>query len=115
MARTAVALQDMSVQPSSAAVTLTTVDAVNNNMVPNNGNTLIVIQNPTGGSLSATVVSTSDQFGRTGDLVISLAAGEIRAVGPLPAAVWNQRSTDIGFVYVNPAAALKIGALNLNT
>jgi hypothetical protein len=113
MPRTAVAIQEITPQ-SSAAVALATVDAVNNNMFQNDGRTALLIQNPTGGALACTIVSVADQHNRTGDLVLSLAAGEIRQVGPLRQAIWNQFAADVGNVYVNPAAALKIAALRLN-
>jgi hypothetical protein len=114
MPRTAIAVQDVSTQPPFAAsITLTTVDAVNNMMLPNDGKTVLLIQNPTGGSLAITVVSVADEFNRLGDLSVGLAAGGLASYGPFPLTAWNQTGTDRGYVYVNPGAGLKVGALRL--
>jgi hypothetical protein len=113
MPRTAIALQDVTAKPRSAVVTLTVVDAVNNNMFLNDGRTLIIVRNPTGGTLSITFVSVADSEGRTGDLTRALLASEVWVAGPFPQNAWNQTAADVGNVYVNPAAALTIGALKL--
>lgn len=54
------------------------------------------------GSGTFTVVSRPDQFGRSGDQVVALAATEERALGPyLPHANWGDGA---GKIYVDPSA-----------
>src|SRR4051794_29844282 len=100
MPRTAVAVQEVLPQ-TNALLTQVVADAVNNNMFPNDGRTVLIVENPTAGALNITVVSVADQHGRTGDQVISIPATSKQVIGPLRQAIWNQFAADIGNVYVN--------------
>lgn len=117
MARTAVAVQDISTYPTiGGVVTLTNVDSVNNNMFPNDGRTLLVIYNPTGGALTFTLSSVADGLGRTGDLTsVSVAAGKVWVGGPFRKRDFDQTGTDVGNVYVQAASGLQVGALRITT
>lgn len=117
MARTAVAVQDISTYPTiGGVVTLTNVDSVNNNMFPNDGRTLLVIYNPTGGALTFTISSVADGIGRTGDFTnISVPAGGFFVAGPFRKRDFDQTGTDVGNVYVQASSGLKVGALRITT
>lgn len=65
------------------ALTLATLDNTNGNKFTSANDALLIVQNPTGGSLTMTVTSqpiTGSQAGsgRSGNISQSLAAGEIR-------------------------------------
>lgn len=77
---------------TDAAVTYNAVDGSNGNTFANNGNTLALIKNGGGSPITATFSSVPDQFGRTGDVAVTVAAGAERVVGPFPVALFNQTS-----------------------
>jgi hypothetical protein len=113
MARTALAITDVTAQPPNVQVGAVAMDAVNNNMFLNDGRIVLIVGNPSGGSLNVTFVSVADRLGRTGDLVISIPAGLQRIVGPLPQTGWNQLGTDVGNVYINPGSGLNVALFRL--
>lgn len=115
MARTSIAIQEVASQSNIAAVTLGAVDSVNGMMFPNDGQTILLVQNADAAPKTVTVASVADEAGRTGDQVITVAAGKIAIVGPLRQAWWNQRSSDAGNVYVDFSAATSttVAALRL--
>lgn len=117
MARTSIAVQEVPFQGNIAGITLGAVDAVNGMMFPNDGRTLLVVRNADAAGKTVTVKSVADEAGRTGDQVITVAAGAIAVVGPLRRSWWNQPSgADSGNVYVDFSAATNttIAALRLN-
>ena len=95
---------------ASGAVTYSAVDAANGNTFVNDGKTSLRIKNGGGGSITATIVSVPDEHGRSGDLVIAIAAGAEYAVGCLDPALFNQRSGDVGFVHVTFSAGASVTA-----
>lgn len=108
MARTAIAVQEIQFL-GSGAIAFTAADATNGMMFPNDGRTVLLIKNGGAGAITVTVTSVPDEYGRTGDLIISVAAGEERIVGPLRPALFNQRSgADQGTVYVGFSAATSV-------
>jgi hypothetical protein len=110
MPRTAVAIQSVTRNSHNIAAEATG-DNANGNSVPNDGQTVFLLRNPTGGSVTVTFVSVADEAGRVGDISRVLAASEVNFVGPLKPAHWNQ--TD-GTVSVNwTATGCKITALKL--
>lgn len=69
------------------------------------GRVLLLIINGLGGSTSVgvtvVILSVADAFGRTGDLEINVAPGEVAVCGPFPPALFNQPSgADRDKVYV---------------
>lgn len=92
---------------TSAVVTYTAANAAGD-MFANNGKMKFRIKNGGGSSITATVVSVADPYGRTGDLVISVAAGAEVEVGTLDPALWNQRTGDIGYVHVSYSSVTSV-------
>ncbi len=116
MPRTAIAVQEIPANSYVGAITFTAVDAANGMMFPNDGRTILIVKNADTASKTVTVVSVADQWGRTGDHSITVAAGGEAIVPPLPPAVWSQQSgADANNVYVNFSAATSttIGCLRL--
>ena len=72
------------------------------------GRALLLFINGFGGassvSVTITIKSVADAFGRSGDLEIVVAPGQVAVCGPFPPALFNQKSgTDIDKVYVDYA------------
>jgi hypothetical protein len=105
MPRTALAIVDIASQGGIANVSFAAADFANGNMFDNDGNTILLAKNPTGGTITMTVRAVADEAGRTVDLalLIPLTSGQA-IVGPLRGAWWNQRVTDAGKVYVDWSA-----------
>ena len=83
---------------AGSAVTMAAVDAVDGGQFSAQGKDLLVIRNSGATSHTYTVSSTADPFGRTKDLTgITIAAGAIHVVGPLPLDGWVQSD---GKIYV---------------
>lgn len=108
MARTAIAITDATTQPPSFTYTIVTMDSVNNNMFLNDGRIQLLVQNPTAGALTITIVSVADKYGRsdTAFTNVSIPASTTKIFGPFVQSVWNQLGADIGNVYVNPSSSL---------
>lgn len=96
MPRTAIPVDVLPIYGTGVA-TLSGVaaDATNDHDMENNGKTLILLENNSGGAVTATVLSVVDPFGRTGDITMSAAAlasdvpGKSIA-GPFLPSVFNQ-------------------------
>lgn len=112
--RTSLPVQEIPNQ-GSGAIVYSASDAANGNMFPNDGRTVLIANNPTGGALAITITSVPDEFNRTGDITVNLAAGETRLFGPLAQRAWNQSTADVGNVYVAPAAGLNLAAVRLHS
>jgi hypothetical protein len=96
------------------AVTKTAGDSANGHEFINDGNTRLWIQNLDASSKTATVVSVTDEYGRTLDtvnVVPAASAGDpgIGTAGPFRSNLWGQRgAADIGKVFVNLSAATSV-------
>jgi hypothetical protein len=99
MARTSIPITNLAFQ-SGASITYTAADATNDMMYKNDGDTVLVIKNGGGSSVSVTVKSVADEAGRLGDINLSVAAGSEAVVSMLRPSWWNQK-TDLGNVYVD--------------
>jgi hypothetical protein len=102
--------------PLLSPVVFTTNDSVNGNMFLNDGKTILIINNPLGAIWSASIITVSDNYGRLDTALQSfnIGIGGYAFVGPLDRRIWNQRSTDTGYVYVSiPQAGLKLAAIRL--
>lgn len=112
MPRTSIATQTLSFQ-SGAAITLSAADSANGMLFSNDGETLLVVRNASASSITVTVVSVADLYGRTGDISATVAAGAFWISGPLEPSIWNQTSSDLGKTYVNfsSATSVTVGAI----
>jgi len=108
MAFTSLAVQQVGKNKSLAALTYSAVDGANGNTVINDGQTVFLIKNGSGVSVTVTVVSVPDQYGRSGDLSVVIAAGGEGCVGELDPALFNQRSGDVGQVHFSFSAGASV-------
>ena len=77
----------------------------------NDGNVIVEVENPTGGSLTVTFVTTATVGGQAlADLSVSISSGATRWIGPLPPALYNDA---FGAVTVQAASGLKLRALRI--
>ena len=83
-----------------STVTMAALDNTNGNAVSMNGDEVLLLHNPTGGSINITIGS-APLNGRTLDKTGAVAAGAYARVGPLPLPGWKQ--TD-GKLYINASA-----------
>lgn len=94
MARQALTLQKLGAEatPYDLSVALSSIVAADDIEFDNSsGKVLLLVYNGgTSGAQAATIVSVADQFGRTGDLTITVAQGEYAIVGPLRPSNYNQ-------------------------
>lgn len=116
MARTAIAITDATTQPPNVQISTVASDNVNGNMFLNDGRTILLALNSSGGALTITIASIADKYGRsdTALTTLSIPAGVFKFFGPFPQSVWNQLGADIGNIYVNTAAStLQVSAVRL--
>ncbi len=83
-------IQSIGFLGSIAAVSFTAGDAGNDHDFDNSGNDFLWVQNDGGGAVQVTIVSVADPFGRTGDIVMSVAAAGRGVAGPFPGPLFNQ-------------------------
>jgi hypothetical protein len=107
MARTAIAVQQVA-KNSGAQLTSVTPDAVNGNILPNDGNTELIVHNGDASSKTVTITSVACSHGRTSNLAVPVAAGERAVIGPLEPGAWNQSGADAGKVYVDWSASTNV-------
>ncbi len=90
MARVDIPVQSLS--PNSHFVgTETASDDTNDHSMVNDGHTILLAVNRASNTPTVTIVSVSDQYGRTGDIAQALTATTVRVFGPFtPKANWNQ-------------------------
>jgi hypothetical protein len=122
MPRTALAVQEITPFTGLASIVFTAADSANGMMFPNDGRTLLFVRNNDVAAKTVTIVSVPDDALRTGDipLVVPAAAAGLQAVAmsnPLRPGLFNQRTTDVGNVYVNFSAAtnLTVAAVRINS
>ena len=90
MARTEIPIQVIPYQGSLTDISLTAGDAANDHYFDNNGWTLLFIANDDTAAKTVTVKSVSDEYGRTGDETIVIAADNLAIAGPFRPGIWNQ-------------------------
>jgi len=100
MARDTLSIQTIGslASPELEDVTFTAGVAANDLQFANDGDVLVLINNAGASPQDAVFSSVADPFGRTGDLTVSTANGEISIAGPFPTALWNQSD---GNVYID--------------
>lgn len=114
MARTALPVTEVPFQGGLNAVPFGAVDQANGMVLDNDGLTILVVKNAAAGPVTVTVKSVADEAGRSGDVVLTVAAGGTGVVGPLRPAWWHQRDgADAGRVQVDFSASANITAAAL--
>ncbi len=110
MAKTALTVQ--AIAQAGIIPTYQAVDAVNGNKFPNDGSTFLHIKNGSASPITATVTSVPDPYGRTGDIVINVAAGAEAVAGPYAPGLFNQGvgSADAGNAYVTFSSSTTVTA-----
>lgn len=111
MARTALAVTTLAHEGALNPVPFVAVDNVNGNKFVNGGRETLLVRNASAGNVTVTVISVPDQAGRTGDLSVIVAAGNIAALDFLEPQWWNQRAApDKGSVQVDFSVGASIQA-----
>lgn len=97
MARAAITVNQIAAGPDlNKAITWTNGDAAEDHTMANDGRTLLIVNNTSGGAAIVQVVSVADpRTGRSGDIgdgsaTVSIANGEVRIFGPFPPELFNQ-------------------------
>lgn len=90
-------------------------DSTNGMMFDNDGFTILVVKNASGSSVNVTINAVTDEAGRSVNYVRSVSAGKEAVIGPFRPGWWNQRTADIGKVYVDfsASASVSVAALKL--
>jgi hypothetical protein len=96
MARDAVAVQQVGADLILASITFTSMVAANDVEVTGcTPNTCLIFKNDgTSGAQAATIVSVDDQYGRSGDIAVSVAQGEVGIYGQFNGDNWYQSGTN---------------------
>lgn len=107
---TALSITEVGLNSGLNPVAYDTADSGNNNEYENDGNTIVLMKNDTGGPASITVVSVPDEALRTGDITFTLADGDEAFIPPLRKKWWNDGS---GNVLIELDTNIKIAVLRL--
>lgn len=118
MARDALAVQALAAHGGSLAdATFNAVTASNGSYFLNDGNVVLLCKNASGGaSRTITVTSVADEWGRTGDVELTVADGDIGVIGRFRPNLFNQIGAgDLGKVFVDydDDTGLTIAAVSL--
>ena len=117
MARTEIAVTELSKFGSSAEVSYTTADATDDMYFENDGRTILIAKSGTASGQVVTVQSVpAPGSGREGDLTYTVQDDREQVLGPFAPSLWNQRGDgDRGRVHVDVAAAtgLEFAAIRL--
>lgn len=108
MPRTSIALQSIP-KNNGAQITTVAADAANGMQFPNDGTVELHIAQGAGARV-VTVRSVACSHGRTGDVVISVAANTQATGGPFDPALFNQPGTNLVNVDFDAATNTTIGA-----
>lgn len=94
-------------------VTETAADVSNSNSVTmtGHGRDLLLVRNSGGSTRTVTISSVADSRGRTGDIVETLAAGELKIYGPPALEGWRQ--TDRQLYFAGSHSDLKFSVIRL--
>lgn len=115
MARTALASQ----QTDDAGITVAfTAANVDGHVIEGSGDTLLLVDNGSGGPINVTVQTPATQDGlAVAEQVVAVAAGAIKAIGPFKPATYDRPTgaADAGDVYVDfsAVATVTVAALGL--
>lgn len=78
-------------------LTATAADATNFEEVAHTGQEVIIFRNSGASTRNITVTSVADNHNRTGNVTFTLAAGAIKAIGPLGIDGWRQTDGKLYF------------------
>jgi hypothetical protein len=117
MPKTPIVVQDVPFLSAKNPVTFVQVDNANGMKFPNDGKTVLLVKNGGAAPLVVGVTSVADQWGRTGDLSVSVGVGNEALIGPLEPSVFNAKSGDdqgnTCLTFDGTHAAMLIAALRL--
>lgn len=114
MARTSIPITTVGFQQGTQ-LSYTSADSANGMMFDNAGDTVLIVKNASGASINVTINAVADEAGRSVNYVQAVAAGTEAIIAPLRPAWWNQRSADIGKVYVDFSASTSVNVAALKT
>lgn len=95
------------------AVVWTAADEVNEHEFVNDGYTVLLMKNGHTGAQVAVINSVPDQFGRSQDTTLTVAASGVGVAGPFLQGIWNQAGAKV-FVDVTDDTAVEFAALRLS-
>ncbi len=112
-ARTNIPVQTVPYQ-GSLQVSYTAGDATNGMQWTNtNGAVVIYIKNEHTAAIQADVLSSADEFGRTGDETRSIPAGEDGVFGPFLTGIWNPNGGNTGLLDLDLDTNVSVAAILL--
>lgn len=114
MARSSIPLTTVGFQQGTE-LSYVPADSANGMMFENAGDTTLYIKNASGGSINVTVNAVADEAGRSVNYVQAVGAGKEATIAHLRPAWWNQRSSDVGKVYVDFSASASVSVAALKT
>ncbi len=84
------------------------------NYMPNDGKTALIVWKDDAGTVSISIASAADPYGRTADVALATVATVTYAIlGPFPPGLWNQTGVHAGQVKFTLDAATKLRAIRL--
>ena len=97
---------------AGTALTMTAADTTDKNQFVAAGNDLVIAHNTGAASATVTITSTSDPYGRSGDIsAYSIAAGAYAILGPFKILGWQQSD---GKIYLEASSTdVKFGVVAL--
>ena len=107
MARTALTVNDLS--KAGSLVESLTAAIADGHKFANDGNVWLEVENGSASPITVTVTATQTIFSlAVEDLVVTVAAGGRRKIGPFPPSVFNQSGADSGQVYVDYSGIISV-------
>lgn len=101
MARTEISVTEVPFQ-NAVLYSGTAADAANGMMFVNDGQSIAIVENGSGGDVTVGILAEADLAGRTVDFDYTMSDGERFFFGPYRPIWWNQRTgDDLGKVYVD--------------
>lgn len=90
-----------------------TANSADDMQFQNNGSQLLFVDNGSGGAVNVTIPMCPDKYGRTGQRVVSVPAGEQKFIGPFDTELYNQT----GCVHVDFSVStdILVGVLSLQS
>lgn len=93
----------------------TTIDATNGmSFTGNSGRHVLFVENTGGSDMTVTVKFAPDEFGRTGQKDIVVAAGATKVIGPFNTDLYNQDSASTVYVDFSAGAAGNVCVLKVS-
>ena len=95
---------------AGTAQSLADADQTNGDKFQNDGRTFLILNNLTGATTATITVLTGSTYGgfAVGNQAITLNPAATKIVGPFNKAIFDQTSTDAGYVYLDYSAATSV-------